>query len=286
MEVDGMYQNTPWENLALWAPWIGAGAIICAIVMLIILRQRSARSDFFSEYYPLSQISSATLAIGMCLLVVGILFTILWRPAHDAYPHAFGATSFTIAIITGTIGAVVGMIVKRWKWEAFLFGGLTASVCGAAAISAYSKSIIAEGQVTAMVLPIGFAVAALLSNLIASIKYRDGVLYEAISTGVFLALALFFAHKLPVVQFREDSSLYPVTGAFYIVALGRLSRVWLLPWWYSIGAGLAAIGIGYMLAHWYGLAIAAVGISVAGAIDLRRLPGEVFISPMKRTDNQ
>lgn len=274
-----MYQNTPWENLALYSLWIGIGALICAIAFIIFLRRREGREYFFNEYYPLIQVSSSTLALGACLIILGTLFTVLWRPAHDAYPHHFGSVAFTIAILSGVLGSLIAMTVKRARQEALTLGGMTATVCTAAAISAYSKSIIAEGQVTAMVLPVSFVVCALIANLLASVKYRDGVTYEAIHTAVFIALAFFMSHKLPVVQFRADSSLYPVTGAFYIVALGRLSRVWLLPWWYSLGSAVAAIWIGFMLAHWYGVAIAAVGISVSGAIDLRRSPSDVLVRP-------
>lgn len=281
MEVDGMYQNTPWENLALWAPWIGLGAIICASLLLAVLVLRERRTGSFAEYYPLSQLSSSTMAIGASLVVIGILFTVMWRPAHDTYPHAFGAAALQLGIASGAIGLMVAMLLKSWKREGVTFGLLTASVLIAASLSAYSKSIIAEGQVTAMVLPIGLAVCALGANLVASFKFRDGVLYEGISVAAFLVLAFFMSHKLPVVQFRADSSLYPVTGAFYIVALGRLARVWILPWWYSLGSGIAAIGIGFLLAHWYGVAIAAVGLSVSGAIDLRRSPAELVIPPKR-----
>lgn len=271
-----MYQNTPWENLALWAPWLGVAAIVGAIALLVALIARERSHGAFASYYPLSQVAASALALGASLIVLGTLFTILWRPAHDTYPHPFGAAAIKVAIGSAVVALIIGLVKRNWRWEALTFGALTASVAAAAAISAYSHSIIAEGQVTAMVLPVSFVVCALLANIIASVKYQDAVMYEGISVAAFLVLAFIAANKLPVVQFRADSSLYPVTGAFYIVMLGRLARTWAIPTWFSIGAGIAAIGIGYMFAHWYGLAIAAVGLSISGALDLRRLPSEGF----------
>jgi hypothetical protein len=156
---------------------------------------------------------------------------------------------------------------------------LTASAATAAALSAFSHSIIAEGQVTAMVLPVGYIVNALGAALIASIKHRDALLHEAIGVVAFLGLAYWASQVLPVVQFRDDSTVYPATGAFYIVALGRLSRVWLLPPWAMWGGGAATIAIGYLLAAWYGVAIAVVGLSISGALDPRRLTSAESLPP-------
>src|SRR5690606_5252447 len=90
--------NTPWENLALWAPWLGTLTILGAIALFIALKGRERKIGYFPAYYPLSQLGSSLLALGLSLTTLGVLFTIMWRPAHDTYPRAFGAAAIKVAI--------------------------------------------------------------------------------------------------------------------------------------------------------------------------------------------
>jgi hypothetical protein len=292
MEVDGMYENTPWERLALWAPWIGIAVVLAAIILAVIVAMRLKRMRAAADVSVPTALSRAAsrahqsalagtpnlmlvagmlTALGLSLATLGGLFTIMWRPAHDTYPTKFGTAAIWVAGASIVVALLVSVTKRSWRWNAFTFGLLTASAAAAAAISAYSHSIIAEGQVTAMVLPIGYVVSAILATAIASFKYDDAVMHEAISVLVFIVFAFVATQKLPVVQFRADSSLYPVTGALYIVLLGRLARIWMFPAAAQFLGAIVAIAIGYLLAQWYGIAIAFVGLSISGALDPRRL---------------
>ena len=270
MEVDGMYENTPWEHLALWAPWIG----LAAVVLAIVLYQIGKRSEVNDPDGGLAKllVAERIIALGLSLATLGVLFTIMWRPAHDTYPYPFGRMAIKVAVGSVILAAIVALIRRASLGSAIVYGMLTASAASAAAIAAFSHTIIAEGQVTAMVLPVGYVVAALGAALIASVKHRDAVFHEILGVLSFLALAFVASQLLPVVQFRDDSTTYPVTGGFYIVALGRLSRMWLLPPWAMWGGAAATIAIGYLIGSWYGIAIAALGLSISGALDPLRLP--------------
>jgi hypothetical protein len=162
---------------------------------------------------------------------------------------------------------------------------LTAAAAAAAAVSAFSHTIIAEGQVTAMVLPLGYVMCAVLAAIVSGVAFQMGMrnldLYDLLNLVVFLGGVWFMSQKLPVVQFHADSSLYPVTGSMFVVAAGRLARLGGLPRWAPYPIALAAIGLGYLLGYWYGVAIAAVGFSISGALDRLPLPSEE--SPLPRS---
>ena len=270
MDVDGMYENTPWERLALWAPWLGIGVVVVAIVLHAVARRREVTDASGSA--AAQAVATIVGARGLALLMLGVLFVRRWRQAHDTYPHEFGRGAIGMAAAAMILALIVVLLRRSWRVPAVSYALLTAAAATAVAISAFSHSIIAEGQVTAMVLPVGYVVCAILADLIASVKYRDAILYEGVALLTFLVLAFVTTQLLPVVQFREDSSVYPVTGAFYIVALGRAARLRVLPSWAAAALGGGAIAIGYLMASWYGIAIAVLGLSISGALDPRRLP--------------
>lgn len=275
-----MYENTPWEHLALWGPWLGIGALLLALVLYRIARRSEAGNPHGGLTKAL--IAERIGAIGLSLATLGVLFVIMWRPAHDTYPYAFGRAAIGVAVGSVIVAFLIGVLQRSLIGSAATYGMLTASAAAAAAISAFSHSIIAEGQVTAMVLPVGYVVCALGAAVIASVKSRDALLHEMIGLLSFLVLAALASWLLPVVQFREggaDSSTYPVYGGFYIVALGRIARLWLLPPWAMWGGAVATIAIGYLVASWYGIAIAAIGLSISGALDPRRLPNAESLPP-------
>jgi hypothetical protein len=153
-------------------------------------------------------------------------------------------------------------------WTAGLvFWSAVTSVALVAGVAAFSHSIIAEGQVTAMVLPlalcIGAAVALVIGAFVAAIVSRTDPwnTMNAIGLFAFLLLAYAASRLLPVVQFRADGSLFPVTGAFWIVTAGVIAanlRVMAIAAW--VGAAIACC-IGYWLASWYGVTLALLGIS-------------------------
>ncbi|HXC25409.1 MAG TPA: hypothetical protein VNU46_05790 [Gemmatimonadaceae bacterium] len=275
-----MYENTPWEHLALWGPWLGIGAFLLALILYRVAKRSEAGDP--DGGLTKSLVAERIGTLGLSLATLGVLFVIMWRPAHDTYPRAFGWAAIEVAVGSVVIALVVGFLRRSLLDSAITYGMLTASVAAAAAISAFSHSIIAEGQVTAMVLPVGYVVGALGAAVIASIKSRDAIPHEILGFISFLVLAAVASWLLPVVQFREggaDSSTYPVYGGFYIVALGRLSRLWLLPVWAMWGGAVATIAIGYLVASWYGIAIAAIGLSISGALDPRRLPSAESLPP-------
>ena len=270
MDVDGMYENTPWEHLALWAPWLGIAALALAIALYVI-GKRSEASD------PRGGLAKVLVgerigALALSFMTLGVLFTIMWRPAHDTYPYALGRAAIGVAIGSVIVATIAELVWRSARSSITVYGMLTASVAAAAAIAAFSHSIIAEGQVTAMVLPVSYIACALGAAIIASVKHRDAVFHEILGVVAFLALAFAASQLLPVVQFRDDSTYYPVTGGFYIVALGRLTRMSLLPLWAKSSGAAATIAIGYLLASWYGIAIAVIGLSISGSLDPLRLP--------------
>lgn len=263
MEIDGMYENTPWERLSLVAPWVGLGALLVALILLFMVR---GRTDI--NAIGIRRIGWWLAPAGASLLKLGALFAIFWRPAHDTYPHAFGR----MALLTGGGALIIGIVLALFKlipWRAaILYGGATAASCAAAAISAFSHSIIAEGQVTAMVVPVGFVFALVLAIIISAVRYRDPIPRATILGITFLILAIFIAYKLPVVQFRDggaSSEIYPVTGSLYAllagVFAGIVSRVG--PTWWLAPAAILAAAAGYVTQVEFGVAIAALGLAIA-----------------------
>src|SRR5258708_2504333 len=100
MDIDGMYENTPWERLALWAPWLGLGVVLAAIVLYRVAKGREAADS--SGGGALRMIALMAGARGVALLTLGGLFVTQWRQAHDTYPRAFGR---------GAIGVAIGSVV-------------------------------------------------------------------------------------------------------------------------------------------------------------------------------
>jgi hypothetical protein len=275
MEVDGMYENTPWERLSLYAPWIGGIALIVAIAVYFMAKRREDEDPDGAEGgMHVARLVGAYAAVFMTL---GILFTIMWRPAHDVYPHAFGRAALGVGAGALVLAGIVALARRSLMHAAIIYGTLTASVCVAAAISAFSHTIIAEGQVTAMVLPVGYAAVALIAATLAAPFYRNPLHYEAAIVVLFAALAFGASELLPVVQFRKDDSVYPVIGGFYIVVLGRLARVHAFPPVAALIVAVTAIAIGYFIQYWYGIAIAAVGLSISGGWGLLHQPSEEYL---------
>jgi hypothetical protein len=281
MEVDGMYENTPWERIALYAPWIGLAVLTLALLYFIIGRVRARGNDGEDNLY-FAQASDAIArhlaALGAAMLSLGILFVKFWRAAHDTYPTGFGDAAIRLIVVALAIGVVLTLLWRRFLWVHATYAMLTAAAAAAAAVSAFSHTIIAEGQVTAMVLPLGYVMCAVLAAIVSGVAFQMGMrnldLYDLLNLVVFLGGVWFMSQKLPVVQFHADSSLYPVTGSMFVVAAGRLARLGGLPRWAPYPIALAAIGLGYLLGYWYGVAIAAVGFSISGALDRLPLPSE------------
>jgi len=273
-----MYENTPWEHLSLWAPWLGAAAIVLALLLVFIARRREL--DDPDNAFALAHAGWLLGTYALSVITIGILFTIMWRPAHDTYPHAFGRAAVGVSIGAMLVSGALALIYRPIAHFAFIYGSLTAAVCAAAALSAFSTSIIAEGQVTAMVLPVGYAVAALFAAAIAIPFYRHEQRYEAALVIAFVVLAYFASDKLPVVQFRDDGSMFaPVTGGVFIVVLGRLARARALPMLGIAIVSAAALATGYLLQWWYGVALAAVGLSISGGWGLLHQPSEEYPLP-------
>jgi len=167
--------------------------------------------------------------------------------------------------------AIAALRLLPWR-AAVLYGVSTAAACGAAAVSAFSHSIIAEGQVTAMVVPVAFVCAAVGAGIVSAIWYRD-VVSRLIALGMsFAILAFAGAWKLPVVQFRDggaSTDIYPVTGSALALFAGVIAG--LAPrigptWWIIPGLALAGAA-GYVVQMWFGMAIAAVGVGLALGVD-------------------
>src|SRR5689334_13032617 len=94
MEVDGMYENTPWERMSLWAPWIGAVVLLVAIIVYFIAKRREY--DDPDGAYSAMHVARVVGAYSAAFCTLGVLFTIMWRPAHDVYPHAFGRAALAV----------------------------------------------------------------------------------------------------------------------------------------------------------------------------------------------
>lgn len=263
MEIDGMYENTPWERLSLVAPWVGLGALIAAAILLWILRRRTDEDAEGARH-----IAWWLAPAGASLATLGTLFTILWRPAHATYPYPFGRAALWtggIALVIGIVAAALRIIPRH---AALLYAGATAASCAAAAISAFSHSIIAEGQVTAMVVPVGMMFALVIAITIAAISYRKPAERAAILALTFAVLATFIALKLPIVQFRDggaSSEIYPNSGGLYAVIAGIVagiaSRVG--PLWWLAPAVILSAAVGYVAQMWFGIAMALLGVVIA-----------------------
>jgi hypothetical protein len=284
MEVDGMYENTPWEHLARYAPWIGIAILVAALLYFMLGRAKARGMDgddgsLFQE--ATDSIARNLAALGGAALSLGILFVAFWRAAHDTYPTVFGGAAIRLMVVALGIGGILTMLWRRFVMAHATYALVTATAAAAAAVAAYSHTIIAEGQVTAMVLPVGYVVCAIVAALVAGVAYQVGVrnpdLYDVLSVGVFVVCAWFISDKLPVVQFAADSSLYPVTGGVFIVGVARIARVSALPWWMGVVIGAAAVVLGYLFGHWYGITLAAVGLSISGGLDRLRRPSEEFL---------
>jgi hypothetical protein len=261
----------------LYAPWIGGVALIIAILVYFLARRREDEDwDGAIGGMHVARVGGAYAA---SFTTLGVLFTIMWRPMHDVYPHAFGRTALWVGGGALVLGGIVALTQASLRHAAIIYATLTASVCVAAAISAFSHSIIAEGQVTAMVLPLGYVAAALIAATLAAPFYRNALYYEAALVVLFAIFAYVASDKLPVVQFREDSSVYPVTGGFFIVVLGRLARVHAFPPVAALIVAATAIAIGYFTQWWYGIAIAAVGLSISAGWGLLHPPSEEYHLP-------
>ena len=263
MEVDGMYENTPWERMVLVAPYVGAGALLVALVLYFILRRRDDDDALGARV-----IAEWLGATGASLATLGVLFTIGWRAAHDTYPYPFGRAALWtggVALILAGIVTVVRVI--PWR-VAFLYGIATAATCAAIAIAAFSHSIIAEGQVTAMVVPVSFVFAAVLAVTLAAVRYRDTE-YATVILGIaFTALSIFAAWKLPIVQFRDNGAsteYYPNIGSLYAVLAGVLAGLAraIGPAWWLVPGVVVAGAVGYIMQMWFGVAIAVLGVGLA-----------------------
>ena len=283
-----MYENTPWERLALYAPWIGLAILVVAFLYFTIGRARASRVDPDGELdfqRATDGIARNLAALGGSLLSLGLLFVVYWRQAHDTYPTIFGGAALRLIVVAFAIGGILTMMWRRFLAVNATYALVTAAAAAAAAISAYSHTIIAEGQVTAMVLPVGYVLCAIVAALVSGIAYQYGArhpdLYDVISVGVFIVCAWIMSELLPVVQFpvvrfAVDPTLYPQIGGLFIVSTGRIARVAPLPWWMRVIIGIAAITLGYLFAYWFGIAIAALGLSISGGWDLPHPPSEEY----------
>ncbi len=217
-------------------------------------------------------------ALSATLATVGLPFVLLSQRAHEVHPYAFGRLFVWLAVIAVVLALIVGVVRDRhprWRWLPS-YGMLTASTCLAVALAAFSHTIIAEGQVTAMVVPVAFLGASFVATIVSTTMlvagYGSRSVRRACMATTLVGLSILLASQLPVVQFLDGgrgNAIYPIHGALYAFLAGllaeRLAEVVRPTWGLAPGVAiLAAAGIaGYMLQAWFGSAIGFLGANVA-----------------------
>lgn len=274
MTEPALYENTPWERLGPTAVGLGiAGLAVSAALRRAVARDADG-SQAVEDLAPLRALSAA-------LVTVGLPFALLWERAHETYPHAFGRVVALVGVALGVQALGLGAARyhdRRWRW-AVSYGLLTATTCAAVALAAFSRTIIAEGQVTAMVVAIGFLLSGVVASLVeTTIPARgDGneVLRRACTLATLVGLATLLAWQLPVVQFLDRTRLdtiHPIHGSLYAFLAGLTAGMIAKEMRYRWGAMVVVISFasaavaGYLLQAWFGLAVTTIGVSVALAL--------------------
>ena len=266
-----LYENTPWERLGPIAPWVGLAGLVMGMLLRRGIGRGAGASGAADRFGPAPVLSAA-------LITVGLPFALLWSRAHDTYPHAFGRVIVVVGAALGVQAVIVGAAHRRdrrGRW-ALAYGLLTTTTCAAVAVAAFSRRIIAEGQVTAMVVAIGFLIAGVIASLvdatILAAGQRNDVVRRACSLLTLAGLSTLVAWELPIVQFFDRTrvdAIHPIHGSLFAFlagfVAGSFARVMSRRW----GASAVAVAFvtaalaGYLLQSWFGAAMAALGISVA-----------------------
>lgn len=272
MERNGMYENTPWERIAEYGLWVGLGTLVFALIVWFLLKRFSSprsAENFFGSGIPAAKAA----------VVLGAVFNIWWVEAHANYPYPFGRIMLGIACGIALVALIIGFIKRSWLPAASRYAALLVPVAAAIYMSATSTSIIAEGQVTAMVLPYVWVIALVLvcalAPLIKNAAMRLTQDYETvayIATMALLGILVYFINdKLPVVQFHQhpDDRVYPVMGPSYAAFAGAFAtaffaknRAGLAAKIMGVALIVAAIFIAFTFQHIYGIAIAAAGAAL------------------------
>jgi hypothetical protein len=270
MTLPALYENTPWERLGPAAVWLGLAGLVMSVVLQRAVVRGGESPPAVGQVAPLRALSAA-------LATVGLPFALLWQRAHDTYPHAFGRVVAVVGIVFGVQALTIGAALHRdprWRW-ALSYGLLTATTAAAVTLAAFSRAIIAEGQVTAMVVAIGFlisGVAASLVQAIVQVGYGRETVRRVCTLATLVGLAALLAWQLPVVQFIDRArmdAIHPIHGCFYAflvgLAAGALVNRRNHGWGASeiVVACVTAALAGYLLQSWFGVAVTTIGISVA-----------------------
>jgi hypothetical protein len=283
MTLSALYENTPWERLGPIAVWMG----LVGLAVSVAPRRDVARDRGGS--LAVAHLASLR-ALSAALVTVGLPFAVLWQRAHETYPHAFGTVVALVGVVFGVQGVAIGAARRRdprWRW-ALSYGFLTATTAAAVALAALSRTIIAEGQVTAMVVALGFLLAGVAASLVETAMLAEGLRSElarhACTIGTLVGLAVLLAWQLPVVQFVEQAridAIHPVHGSLYAFLAGLVAGVLTREMHHRWGAGAAVVAFvtaalsGYLLQSWFGVAVATIGISVALTLSSHRSEASV-----------
>jgi len=135
------------------------------------------------------------------------------------------------ATIADNVGDNVGDVAGL---GADIFESYVGSVIATIAIAATSTALAAESVRSAILLPIAFIAAGLVSSLVAVYSMRilargnpANALRTAtfIAAGLFLALAWVVTDSLPLTMTRPDGTPYGVMGPFWAVVAGTVSGI-------------------------------------------------------------
>jgi hypothetical protein len=268
--VPALYENAPWERLGPAAIWIGLAGLALSVAMRRAVARSGERSFGVEHVAPLRTLSGA-------LITVGLPFAVLWQRAHDTYPQVFGRVVAVVGIVFGVQALAIGAALyrdPRWRW-ALSYGLLTAATAAAVAVAAFSHTIIAEGQVTAMVAAIGFLLSGVAASLVAGVlagRLENAPVRRACTGATLVGLAALVTWQLPVVQFVEGAqtgTVRPIYGSVYAFLAGAAAGALVNERRHRVSASViivanvTAVLVGYRLQSWFGLAVAALGIGVA-----------------------
>lgn len=222
--------------------------------------------------------SHPLIVLGIALATLSAPFAAFWQEAHAPIPDQFRnvvLVVMTCAVVAASVGWLLRLISGR---QAIAYSAIVVSGAVAVAIAASSRAIIAEGQVTAMVLPVALCGAITAGLGVTSLGYQiRGVVPYAAWLGALVCLAAFgiLGYELPVVQFRaggQSIAIYSVYGgatSFGVALLTGLVVARLFGFtirnmgWLSL---VIVSAVAYLLQAWFGVANAALGVAVSYAI--------------------
>lgn len=212
-------------------------------------------------------------ALAGALMAVSLPFAFLWRQAHDIKPELFAAVMAVVGLLAVVVAVAVG-VGRRVRFAVLTFCALTATASAATTMAAMSPAFIAEGRVTAMLVAPGFLLAAMVGSAGDAGARAAGVRSASVTRLLALSLLVvgswLVAWRAPVVQFVDPfrvDAVYPIHGAWYSLLAGLAGGLVARPvrrQWGSLVATVplvAAAIVGHSTQAWFGVAIAAVGIS-------------------------